>query len=180
MEKNEFGNKENIVLIGMPGAGKSTLGVLLAKYLSKRFIDTDVYIQAIENKRLQDIINEKGLEYFCELEEEHILCIDVKNAVIATGGSAVYSEKVMVNFKQNALIIHLDLPLREIIARVTNLDSRGVVMAKGQTLASLLTERQPLYKRYADITIDCSKCNHEQTLKKIIEKLREVGFGTND
>lgn len=162
---------KNIVLIGMPGVGKSTIGVLLAKHLSRVFVDTDVYIQAIEGRRLQDIIDEKGVEYFRKLEEEHVLCIDVENAVIATGGSVVYGERAMQKFMGDSVIVHLDLPLADVVKRVTNLDSRGVVMEKSQTLESLFVQREPLYRKYADISVDVAGLNHEQTLWEIVQSL---------
>lgn len=163
--------KSNIVLIGMPGAGKSTVGVLLAKTLGRYFLDTDIYIQAIEDKSLQDIIDEKGLEEFCRIEEDHIICIDLKNAVIATGGSAVYSEKAMQHLSEEGTIIHLDLPFEEIQRRVTNLYTRGVVMEKSQTLSGLYEKRQPLYEKYAGITINCRDKTHEQIIEKIISRV---------
>jgi len=164
-------NKSNIVLIGMPGAGKSTVGVLLAKALGRYFLDTDIYIQAVEDKELQQIIDEKGLQEFCRIEESHIICIDIKNAVIATGGSAVYSEKAMQHLAQDGTIIHLDLPFEEVQRRVTNLYTRGVVMGKGQTLAGLYEKRQPLYKKYAEITIQCSGKIHEQIVEEIVQRI---------
>ena len=164
-------DKSNIILIGMPGAGKSTVGVLLAKALYRYFLDTDIYIQTIEDKPLQEIIDEKGLEEFCRIEEAHIICIDLKNAVIATGGSAVYSEKAMRYLAQDGVIVHLDLPFEEIEKRVTNLYTRGVVMEKGQTLEGLYRKRQPLYKKYAQITINCEKKTHEQIIDEVISRL---------
>jgi shikimate kinase len=164
-------SKSNIVLIGMPGAGKSTVGVLLAKALGRYFLDTDIYVQAIEGKELQEIIDEKGIEEFCRIEESHIICIDIKNAVIATGGSAVYSEEAMRHLADNGTIVHLDLPFEEVQRRVTNLYTRGVVMEKGQTLAGLYEKRQPLYKKYAEITIQCSTRTHEQIVEEIITLL---------
>ncbi len=164
-------SKSNIVLIGMPGAGKSTVGVLLAKAMGRYFLDTDIYIQAIEGKELQEIIDEKGLHEFCRIEESHIICIDLKNAVIATGGSAVYSEKAMQHLAEDGTIIHLDLPFEEVERRVTNLYTRGVVMEKGQTLAGLYEKRQPLYKKFAEITIDCRDKRHEQIVDEIVTLL---------
>ncbi len=164
-------NDKNIILIGMCGAGKSTVGVLLAKTMGRYFLDTDVYIQAIENQTLQQIIDQRGMDAFCKLEESHICCIDLANAVIATGGSAVYSEPAMTHLAQNGIMIHLDLDLASIQQRVKNLYTRGVVMEKGQTLASLYEKRQPLYEKYARITIDCRGKNHDQIVNAIIEKL---------
>lgn len=162
---------KNIILIGMCGVGKSTIGVLLAKALSRYFLDTDVYIQAIEQKSLQEIIDEKGLDQFCKIEESHILCIDVKNAVIATGGSVIYSDRAMKHLAKNGTIVHLDLDYDLIEKRITNLDSRGVVMAKGQTLKSLYNDRHPLYREYADLRLDCGGLNHDEVVSAIIKAL---------
>ncbi|MHC4638059.1 MAG: shikimate kinase [Planctomycetota bacterium] len=162
----------NIVLIGMPGVGKSTIGVLLAKALSRYFLDTDVFIQAILDKSLQEIIDNQGIEGFCQIEEEYVTCIDIKNAVIATGGSVVYSEKTMNYLGGIGLIIHLDLDYDTIEQRVTDLYTRGVVMEKGQTLRTLYEKRQPLYKKYAQITIDCSNKTHENIVDEIIRGTR--------
>ena len=161
----------NIVLIGMPGVGKSTIGVLLAKYLSRTFLDTDVYIQASLGAHLQDIINTQGLEAFRKIEEEQVCSIDIQNAVIATGGSVVYSNKAMRKLKDNSIIILLDLPIEEIVTRVHNLDSRGLVMEKGKTLHDLYRERMPIYQKYADIIVDCTGLNHDACVMKIITAL---------
>jgi shikimate kinase len=164
-------SKSNIILIGMCGAGKSTVGVLLAKALGRYFLDTDVYIQAFENKSLQQIIDEKGLEEFCRIEEGHIICIDLENAVIATGGSVVYSEQAMQHLSWDGFVVHLDLPFDEIQRRVTNLYTRGVVMEKGQTLENLYKNRQKLYEKYAELTINCSGKTHEQIVEEVISNL---------
>jgi shikimate kinase len=158
----------NIALIGMPGVGKSTVGVLLAKATGRLFIDTDVYIQAIEARTLKDIIDEVGLEAFCLLEEDHILCIDAQNAVLATGGSVVYSSRLMHLLKENSLIVHLDLDLASIKARLGDLAVRGVVIRKGETLDELYSERIGLYRKYADVTIDCARKDHQQVLAEIL------------
>ena len=155
----------------MCGVGKSTIGVLLAKALSRYFLDTDVYIQAIENKTLQEIIDQQGLEAFCQIEESHIICIDIKNAVIATGGSVIYSDCAMKHLAKNGTIVYLDLEYDLIEKRVTNLNSRGVVLAKGQTLRSLYDDRHPLYRTYADITITCDGLNHDEVVSAIIKAL---------
>jgi shikimate kinase len=166
-----FPRRGNIALIGMPGVGKSTVGVLLAKATGRLFIDTDVYIQAIEDRTLQTIIDETGIEAFCRLEEGHILCIDAKNAVLATGGSVVYSPRLMQYLKDTCLIVHLDLDLASIKARLRDMAARGVVIRKGESLDELYAERMPLYRKYADITIDCGSKDHQQVLAAILTSI---------
>ena len=161
----------NIVLTGMPGVGKSTVGVLLAKAMSRSFIDTDVYIQSREGRRLQDIIDTEGLDYFRDIEAHHVLSLDCRGHVIATGGSVVYSTAAMRHLRTGGIVVHLALPLEPLLKRLTNLDSRGVVIVPGQSVASLFAERQPLYERYADITVDCLGLNHEQTVAHIMAAL---------
>lgn len=164
-------NDRNIVLIGMPGVGKSTVGVLLAKALGRHFLDTDVFIQAVQGRSLQEIIDRDGLAAFCKIEEEYVACIDLTNAVIATGGSVVYSEKAMRHLADRGIVVHLDLPVDTIEERLRNLCTRGVVMEKGQTIRSLYNQRQPLYRKYAQITIDCTDKTHEQIVVEIAEML---------
>ena len=171
MDRRLDTNEGNIVLIGMCGVGKSTVGVLLAKALGCNFLDTDVYIQALEDKSLQQVIDEAGIEAFCEIEQNHIIRIDVRNTVIATGGSVVYSPKAMRHLADTGVIVHLDLDYETIERRVTDLYTRGVVMQAGQTLRGLHESRQPLYRKYAQITIDCAGKNHEQIVDEIITNL---------
>ena len=161
----------NIVLIGMPGVGKSTVGVLLAKALGRYFLDTDVYMQAIQGKPLQEMIDRHGLAWFLEAEEDYVLCLDETNAVIATGGSVVYSDHAMRHLAARSLLVHLDLPVDHIERRINNLHTRGVVMEKGQTIRSLYDEREPLYRRYAQLTIDCTDRNHDEIVTEIVETL---------
>ena len=167
--------KSNVILIGMPGVGKSTVGVLLAKALGRYFLDTDVYIQALENRTLQSLLDEKGTEDFCKKEQEHIMCIDIKNAVIATGGSVVYSQEAMSHLSASGLIIHLNLDYESIEKRVTNLSTRGVVKEKLQSLKDLYGKRQPIYLKHAQITIDCAGKNQDQIVTEIIERLNDKG-----
>lgn len=163
--------KTNLVLIGMPGAGKSTVGVLLAKALSRNFLDTDVLIQAREGRTLQQIIDGDGLDAFCRTEERHVRSLKCRSSVIATGGSVVYSPAAMDRLRASGILIHLDLNLSALDKRLTNLAVRGVVMGPGQTLRQLFAEREPLYRKYADLTIDCAGFSHEEIVEKIVRRL---------
>ena len=149
------GNVKNIVLIGMPASGKSTIGVLLAKTLGMDFVDTDLLIQRSEGALLQDIITKKGIDEFIQIEQDIITKLDCAKCVIATGGSAVYGEKAMEHLKLNGIVVYLEASYEEVKRRLTNIKSRGIVFGKGQDLYSLYNERIPLYKKYADITIEC-------------------------
>ncbi len=161
-------DERNIVLIGMPGVGKSTVGVLLAKALSREFIDTDLYIQAGARRRLQEIIDEEGIAEFCRQEELYVRSLDRRGAVLATGGSVVYSEAAMEHLSRTSVIVHLDLPLPLLRERLTDMGSRGVVMGPGQTLDHLYEERMPLYRRWADATVDCAGLTHEGVVDAVI------------
>ena len=146
-------DKKNVVLIGMPGVGKSTIGVLLAKQLGYSFLDTDIFIQAAEGKTLQQLIQKSGISGFCDLEEEYILSVSVNSHVIATGGSVVYGEAAMGHLKADSVIIHLNLSLDRLQKRLGDLDARGVAISPGRGLSDLYTERHPLYLKYADHTV---------------------------
>ncbi|NMB96383.1 MAG: shikimate kinase [Clostridiaceae bacterium] len=157
----------NIVLIGMPGAGKSTIGVLLAKTLGMSFIDTDLIIQEREGRLLQDIISLYGISRFLDIEENAILSLNCKATVVATGGSVVYSVKAMRYLRHNATVIYLKVEYDEIERRITNISTRGIAMNKGQNLIDIYNERIPLYERYADIVIDCSGKDVEDIIQEI-------------
>ncbi len=159
----------NIVLIGMPGCGKSTVGVLLAKTLLCDFIDTDLVIQNKYQKGLCDLINEYGLAGFKDIENSVLRGINCNNSVIATGGSAVYGKEAMQNLKKDAVTVYLKLSSDEIKGRIKNITTRGIAMEEGTTIEILHSERAPLYEQYADITIDCSGLCAEDVVGEIIE-----------
>ncbi len=160
----------NIILIGMPGAGKSTLGVLVAKALGMDFVDTDIIIQQHEGRLLQDIIDNDGIEKFIEIEEGIISDLRFKNCVIATGGSVIFSEKAVNVLKQGGQIFYLHVPYEEIKKRLKNVKSRGIVIRAGSNLEDVYKERVPLYIKYADKTVDCSNKNVEDCVKAIIAR----------
>jgi shikimate kinase len=157
----------NIILIGMPGSGKSTVGAVLAERLGYDFLDTDVYIQQAEGKTLQQIIGALGVEGFRRTEEAHLLSISCAAHVIAPGGSAVYSPKAMEHLKRRGIAVYLELALEALEQRLGDLDARGVARAPGQTVHSLLAERHPLYRHYADLSLDCNGLNAEETAERI-------------
>ena len=143
----------NVVLIGMPGCGKSTVGVVLAKVLGMYFCDTDIVIQQHTGRKLQDIINEDGNDAFLACESAALCSIDIDNAVISTGGSAVYSDAAMTHLKKNGLVVYLKVSEPEIERRLADFAARGVAIKDGMTVADLYNERIPLYEKYADITV---------------------------
>lgn len=163
--------KRNIILIGMPGVGKSTVGVILAKRLNLNFIDTDIYIQQQTGKSLQQLIADQGLQAFCELEAGLVAKLDVANHVVATGGSVVYSAKAMQNLKNNGLTLWLDLPYPQLAARLGDLDARGVVMEPGQSLEQLYHYRRPFYAQYTDQRLDTALLSIDKVVNLIADNI---------
>ena len=162
-------NKENIILIGMPGSGKSTCGVLAAKALLQNFFDTDLLFQGLEEKRLQDIIDDDGIEYFLSAEERAILSLDINATVVATGGSVVYSDKSMEHLKKSGKVIYLHLSYDTMVDRIKNITTRGVVVKEGDSLEDMYNERLPMYQKWADVVINCDNNTVEQTVEKIVK-----------
>lgn len=162
----------NIILIGMPGVGKSTIGVVLAKVLGYDFIDTDLLIQNKMNMKLKDIIQQEGNEGFQKIENDVNASLQISNSVIATGGSVVYCREAMEHLKSIGNVIYLKLSLEPLSSRLGNLIRRGVVLKDGQTLEELFLERTPLYELYADLIIDEENMNLEDTLQIILDRLK--------
>lgn len=163
--------KENVVLIGMPGCGKSTIGVVLAKVLGYEFTDSDLLIQKQEGKLLREIIAEQGEEEFLKIEEAVNAGIRTERHVIATGGSVIYSDKAMRHLKEIGTVVYLKLSFASICNRLGNIRRRGVVLKDGQSLKDLYDERTPLYERYADITIDAEGYDIEGLMDEVAQAL---------
>lgn len=164
-------NRDNIILIGMPGSGKSTAGVVLAKFLGYEFIDTDLIIQEKTGKLLHEIIAQEGSDGFKKIEEDVNTSLSCHKAVIAPGGSVIYEEKAMQHFKEIGTVVYLKLPYKTLESRLGNLKARGVVLKDGQTLRDLYNERVPYYEKYADFAVEETGLNVESTIQKIAEKL---------
>lgn len=165
--------KDNIVLIGMPGVGKSTVGVILAKMIGYQFIDADLLIQKQEGKLLHEIIAEKGTDGFIEIEERVNASIEASHTIIATGGSVVYGKKAMEHLSRIGTVVYLKVPYDILEKRLEDIKGRGVVLKEGQTLRTLYDERTPLYEKYADIEISEDGLNVEQTVEKLLERLNK-------
>lgn len=161
---------DNVILIGMPGAGKSTVGVVLAKRLGYRFVDSDLVIQEREGMLLHQIIEEKGLDGFLKVENEANTEIRAVKSVIATGGSVIYGREAMEHLKRIGLVVYLRLPCASVKERLGDLNRRGVALRDGQTLEDLYEERIPYYERYADITVDCEG----RMIRDIAEEIADI------
>lgn len=166
-------NLDNVVLIGMPGAGKSTLGVVLAKILGYEFIDADLLIQSKLDKTLQKIIDACGPDGFIEVENEVLCTLSASRAVIATGGSAVYSDEAMNHLESIGTVVYLRVSYEELESRLGGLHERGVVMKNGMgmSLADLYEERRPLYEKYADVTIDIDGLSVRDAARRLVDQL---------
>ena len=164
----------NIVLIGMPGVGKSTVGVILAKVLGYQFLDADLLIQEQEGKLLKDIIAEVGTEGFIQVENRVNASIDCKRTIIATGGSVIYGQEAMEHLKKIGTVVYLEVPYTTIDKRLSDIKGRGVVLKDGQTLYDLYMERTPLYEKYADVTVCEEGLNVEETVDLLVSKLQNL------
>ena len=163
--------KKNVTLIGMPGSGKSTVGVVLAKVLGYHFVDSDLVIQEQTGKLLHELITEYGDEGFLEIENKVNAGLQVERSVIATGGSVVYCRQAMSHLKEIGTVVYLKVSLSTLEKRLGNLKRRGVILKKGQTLKDLYEERVPLYEKYADVVVDEKGRDLEECLQLLLEKL---------
>ena len=173
--RNRPSGHNNVALLGMPSAGKSTLGVMLAKRTVRDFLDTDLLIQDAEGLPLRDLIRLRGADGFRKIEEHCVVDLDLSGTVIATGGSVVYSDTAMKHLGHMAVRVYLSLPLDELQQRIGDLDMRGVVRSPGQTLAEILAERTPLYERYADVRVDCQGLGYEAAVDAVADALARYG-----
>ncbi|VUD51977.1 Shikimate kinase 2 [Thalassocella blandensis] len=164
-------SSSNVVLIGMPGAGKSTLGVLLAKHLAKRFTDTDILLQDMLGETLQDYLDANGYLNLREQEERMLLTHQFSDSVVATGGSVVYSEQGMQQLKSDAVLVYLSIRYETLLERVHNQSERGIACPAGTTLEQIFQERESLYQRYADVVVPLDGVTLEAGLEKVIKAL---------
>ena len=163
-------SRDNIVLIGMPGAGKSTVGVVLAKRLGYRFVDSDLVIQEQYGKLLHMLIEEHGVEGFWKIENDVNASLNQRRSVIATGGSVIYGSGAMEHLRETGIVIYLKLPYEEVADRLGDLNARGVTLKEGQTLREVYEERVPLYEKYAHRTIEC----HGKGLRQVVHEAADV------
>lgn len=160
---------QNLVLIGMPGSGKSTVGVLLAKRLGMGFVDTDLLIQEQAGRTLQDIVDQDGYQALRQIEEQVLLALDVQHQIISTGGSAVYSAAAMAHLKANSRVVFLDISLTEVKKRIGDFSSRGISRRPDQSLEDVFDERLVLYKRHADLRIKGDAVNQETVCQRVVD-----------
>lgn len=162
----------NVILVGMPGCGKSTVGVVLAKSLGYDFTDTDLIIARKEGKKLQKLIDEDGIQKFLQVENQVGKELSCSETVVATGGSMIMNPDAMEHLKSIGKVVYINVPLDVLKKRITNMKTRGIVFGKGETLDDIFAKRTPLYEKYADITINISKNNSlEQAVNKIVKKI---------
>ncbi len=164
-------SKSNIILIGMPGSGKSTVGVILAKMLAKKYLDSDILLQNLEKRTLQDIVDHDGHMVLREIEQRVLLGIKCQDHIVATGGSAAYSEPAMMHLKRNGIVVFLHADLSALKKRIHNYETRGLAKRPNQSFQDLFEERLALYEKYADITVESSNLTQEQVCDAIIEQL---------
>ena len=164
---------DNIILIGMPGCGKSTIGIVLAKVIGYEFTDSDLLIQKQEGKLLREVIAECGEEGFLKIEESVNAELQVEHHVIATGGSVIYCERAMKHFQEIGTIVYLKLSYPSICSRLGNIRRRGVVLKDGQTLKDLYDERTPLYEKYADVIVDAEGYDVEELMDQVVQALSD-------
>jgi len=160
--------KSNLILTGMPGAGKSTVGVILAKVLGYDFVDIDILIAKRQGMPLQDIIDTNGVDVFLKIEEQEACLLDANKTVIATGGSVVLSDRAMAHLKQSGTCVYLDIPLDVLENRLLNMKTRGIAASPGTTLTDIYNARRSYYKRYADHTIHCGTRSMEEIVAEIV------------
>ncbi|MGB3212601.1 MAG: shikimate kinase [Desulforhopalus sp.] len=163
--------KSNIILIGMPGSGKSTVGVILAKMLAKRYLDTDILLQNIEQRSLQDIVDKDGHMALRRIEQRVLLGIRCRDHIVATGGSAAYSNPAMMHLKVDGVVIFLHADLPTLNQRIHNYETRGLAKRPDQSFQDLFEERLMLYGKYADITVECSHLTQDQVCDAIVDRL---------
>ena len=168
---------DNIILTGMPGSGKSTIGVLLAKALGLGFVDVDLVIQEREGALLQKILDRSGTAAFLEIEEQAVLNLDCRHTVIAPGGSAMCRKRAAQHLSRLGPVVYLNVPLEELMRRIQNMSQRGIAMEPGQTLADVLAYRDPLYRKYADLIVDCPPGQPlDQTVQLVQTAIKECGL----
>ena len=168
---------DNITLTGMPGSGKSTVGVLLAKALGRGFVDVDLVIQERVGALLQEILDSRGTDAFLDIEEQAVLSLDCRRHIIAPGGSAFCRDGAARHLRALGPVVYLNVPLEELCQRIQNMSQRGIAMEPGQTLADVLAYRDPLYRKYADLIVDCPPGQPlDQTVQLVQAALKDSGL----